>query len=228
MDFYVYLCIGNNFYSHTIHNNMKKYLLSLLALTFVSVLSISLSSCGDDEDELIVTTTNLYFNAVGGSQSFQIKSNTKWTISSGADWCIINPSSSSKDGTVTVNVSANKSSSQRTCQLYISAGEESASVLVTQYADKSNQVRITNNSSYTLNDFTIIFLNSSQEILTTVELGTLSSGKTFEADIPTSATRYFMGAYIYGTIYFSPYYEIKYTDLALGNNEINNWQQYSE
>lgn len=89
----------------------------------------------------------------------------------------------------------------------------------------SEQLTVRNNGTYTLNRFRIVFLNSSREKLSEKDCGTLAPGDQASANIPTAAKEYYMATYMYSEWYFSPYYDISYTNLTLSDSEIGEWKK---
>ena len=89
----------------------------------------------------------------------------------------------------------------------------------------ATQVTVRNSGTYTLNRFRIVFLNSSREKLSEKDCGTLAPGDQASAKIPTAAKEYYMATYMYSEWYFSPYYDISYTNLTLSDSEIGEWRK---
>lgn len=89
------------------------------------------------------------------------------------------------------------------------------------------QLTITNNSTYTLPRFTVVFLNSRMEILTTQDKGTLDPGYSVSVEIPTAAKEYYMATYLNGKYYFSANYDITYSSMRLTNAEVGLWSANS-
>lgn len=89
------------------------------------------------------------------------------------------------------------------------------------------QITIHNGGTYTLNRFRIVFLNSSREKLSEKDCGTLAPNDKASAKIPTAAKEYYMATYMYSTWFFSPYYDIKYTNLTISDAEIGEWTSNS-
>lgn len=87
---------------------------------------------------LSVDKKTLEFEAEGGQQELKISSNTDWTITWPALWCGVSSTAGTGDGTITITVSENTSSTERTGDIVISNAKNSASVTVkiTQKASK--------------------------------------------------------------------------------------------
>ena len=79
-----------------------------------------------------LSVDSLNFASVGDSQSFSIKSNIAWTVTSSLDWCSVSPASGSNDGSVTVNVSENKSLSERSATITVESEIGNQTVKVIQ------------------------------------------------------------------------------------------------
>ena len=203
----------------------KNFLWSLLATMMVGLLSVGFVSCGDDDDpdEISVSMPSVNFGENGGSQSIQVTSNTKWTVSGNPGWLTVAPVQGSNNGAFTLTANANTEESSRNCVLYINAGNASTTVSVSQSGHiKETKVTITNNSSYTLQRFTVHFVNSRMEELSTRDFGSLYPGGRIEADIPTGATEYYMATYA-SRWYFSANYSIDITRMNLTTAEVDNW-----
>ena len=189
-------------------------------------LSLTLSSCGgdDDPDEVSVSMPSVNFGDNGGSQSIMVTSNTKWTVSGNPGWLTVAPMQGTNNGAFTISANANSEKESRNCILYINAGSASTVVSVSQSGKvPETRVTITNNSTYTLYRFRVVFINSRFEELTDRDFGTLDPGTTITADIPTAATEFYMATYLNSKWFFSPNYDVTYTRLNLSTAEIGNW-----
>lgn len=208
----------------------KEFLWSLLAMLMVATLSVGLTSCEDDDDpdNVSVSMPSVNFGESGGSQSIQVTSNTKWTVSGNPGWLTVSPIQGSNNGAFSLTAAANTDKNSRNCVLYINAGSASATVTVNQSGKVTEKkVTITNSSTYTLYRFRVVFMNSRLEELTDRDFGTLDPGTTITADIPTSATEFYMATYLNSRWYFSPNYDVTYTYLSLTTAEIGNWSANS-
>lgn len=112
---------------------MKKFLLSSLVLLMGSMLSVSLTSCGgdDDPDNVAVGSPMVSLSQTGGSQSIAITSNTNWTVSGAPSWLMVSPMTGSGNGTITVSASENTESA-RQASLTVQAGSAMTTIQVTQ------------------------------------------------------------------------------------------------
>lgn len=201
-------------------------------MIMAAAMSVGLSSCVDDDedekDEVTVNLRSVNFTDDGGSQSIQVTSNTKWTISGNPSWLTVAPVQGSNNGAFTLTASANTDKSSRNCVIYINAGSASDYITVNQSGKvPETKITITNNSTYTLYRFRVIFINSRLETLTDRDFGTLDPGTTITADIPTSATEFYMAEYFNNRWYFSPNYDVTYTNLSLTTAEVGNWSANS-
>ena len=84
------------------------------------------------------------------SKTFSIQSNVSWEVSSDQNWCTVSPKSGSNGGTVTVNVTANTGSTERTAKVTVKGGGITRTVTVTQAGEI---VILVNNSTSTTVDF---------------------------------------------------------------------------
>ena len=97
---------------------MMKKLLAGAAMLLV------LAACQKDPaPELSLSAPSLTFEAAGGTQTFQISSNTEWQISkvAQADWVTVSPASGKGDATITVEVKSYDEAAGRSAQLLIEA-----------------------------------------------------------------------------------------------------------
>ena len=178
----------------------------------------------DDPDEVSVSMPSVNFGENGGSQSIMVTSNTKWTVSGNPGWLTVAPMQGTNNGAFTISANANSEKESRNCILYINAGSASTVVSVSQSGKvPETRVTITNNSTYTLYRFRVVFINSRFEELTDRDFGTLDPGTTITADIPTAATEFYMATYLNSKWFFSPNYDVTYTRLNLSTAEIGNW-----
>ncbi len=82
---------------------------------------------------LQVSPVALNFNATASNQTFNVTSNTSWTVSESLSWLSVSPASGSNDGGVTVSCQANTSASSRSGTITVTGtGEYSRTVSVTQ------------------------------------------------------------------------------------------------
>lgn len=194
-------------------------------------LSLTLTACGSDDDDaenVSVSMSSVNFGDSGGSQNIQVTSNTQWYVSGNPGWLTVSPMQGSNNGSFLITANPNTEKLGRNCNLYIKAGNASTSVYVNQSGKvQETQVTITNNSTYTLYRFRVVFLNSKNEELTDKDLGTVDPGQKITVDIPTSATEYYMATYLNYKWFFSPNYDISYTNLTLSTSEIGNWHSNS-
>lgn len=81
--------------------------------------------------EISIDTNNLEFTADEGSKTFKITTNTSWTVASDQTWCSVNPTSGKNDGTVTVKVEENTSTSERTATITVKSevGDQTVKVI---------------------------------------------------------------------------------------------------
>ena len=97
-------------------------------------------------NNLTVSLSNLSFAATGENKTFNVTSNTSWTVTSSQTWCTVNPGSGSNNGTVTVTTSANTGNS-RTATITVKTTDNSVTrtVTVVQDAASSSTVLYTDN-----------------------------------------------------------------------------------
>lgn len=209
--------------------NFKNYFWLIGMAVFVG-LSLTLTACSsdDDPDVVSVSTPSVNFSENGGSQSIPVTSNTQWTVSGNPGWLTVSPMQGSNNGAFSITADANTEKSNRNCTLYINAGSALAMVTVNQSGKvQETKVTITNSSTYSLYRFRVVFVNSRSEELTDRDFGTLDPGTTIIADIPTSATEFYMATFLNSKWFFSPNYDVSYTNLSLSTAEIGKWSANS-
>ena len=81
---------------------------------------------------LSVGTSSISLAAAGESKTFNITSNTSWTISSDQSWCTVDATSGSDNKTITVKADENKSTTSRSANITVKYGNKSVTVTVTQ------------------------------------------------------------------------------------------------
>jgi len=96
------------------------------------MISLGGTGQGEDSPEISLDTNSMEFTAEGGSRSFNIKSNTSWTLSSDKSWCSVSPTSGRNSGSVTVSVDENTSTSSRTATITVKSEIGILTVKVTQ------------------------------------------------------------------------------------------------
>ena len=88
--------------------------------------------------QMNVSTTSLDFSAAGGASTFNITSNTAWSISRSAQWAAISAASGLSDTTITVSALENVSASSRTMTLTVTAGNITRTITLTQSGTAAN------------------------------------------------------------------------------------------
>lgn len=108
------------------------------------------SNSTSKEKYLRVSAESLSFTSPAGSLSFTITSNTSWSLKSDQDWCMVSLSSGLGNGTITVNVIENASTSSRSATITISSNDVgNVKVNVTQAGADSGLQLNKNNLSFT-------------------------------------------------------------------------------
>ncbi len=92
---------------------------------------ITVTQSGADA-KLSVSRTSLSFDYKTGTQTFDIISNSPWTVSSEAEWCTVSPLSGSNNGSITVNVTQNSTEQTRTANIIVSGAGQTSTVIVAQ------------------------------------------------------------------------------------------------
>lgn len=101
---------------------MKKFVLYVIAL-------LGMTACGGDEigggdapivsKEYINVIGSLDFKSEGGDTEVSVSASCDWTVTKDADWVSVSPTNGSKNQSITVTVSRNNSSSDRTATISI-------------------------------------------------------------------------------------------------------------
>jgi uncharacterized protein (TIGR02145 family) len=84
---------------------------------------------------LSVDKTSIAAAIAAGSYTIAVTSDSAWTAAVNATWCTVSPASGKGDGTVTVSVTENPGTTQRTATVTVTRGTLSKQVSVTQAAD---------------------------------------------------------------------------------------------
>ncbi|MCM1451803.1 MAG: hypothetical protein NC102_06065 [Clostridium sp.] len=85
------------------------------------------------------------------------------------------------------------------------------------------KVSILNSSTFTVNNFQVIFVNDKMEIITRESKGTLKPKDKVNVDIPIGATEYYMGGVMYNTVFFSANYKVSVTNQVLTDQTVGQW-----
>ena len=104
-------------------------------MMMVATLSVGFASCSSDDednDEVSVSMPSVSLSESGGSQTIQIMSNTKWTVSGAQGWLTVSPMQGSGNGSVTITANANTDNNSRNCTLYVNAGDAMTQINVYQ------------------------------------------------------------------------------------------------
>ena len=120
-----------------------------LIYLFAMILSLSLWSCGKDDDgvddpnnpnnpgnpdnvTLELSTKDLVFEAQGGELTFDITCNADWTITNESDWCTLDMTSGKGNATVKVSTGVYEENEDRNTVLTVKAGNTPQTLTVTQ------------------------------------------------------------------------------------------------
>lgn len=133
--------------------------------------SISVSQSAANP-EMSLGTSSLDFAAGSGSKMFRISSNTMWAISSDKNWCSVSPTSGSNDGSVTVSVEENTSTSERTATITVESATITRTLAVTQNGATPVTPPSSQDRSFTVGGVTFKMIY--------VEGGTFTMGATSE------------------------------------------------
>ena len=118
---------------------MKRFFI-LLATLFA--LCFNWTSCSDGSDgtgadgnssSISLSKNELQFDSNSDYQTIKVTSSSDWSVSGGADWCDISPSSGKTGETVTISVDENTETDDRTVTFTFKCGEQTAQLTVLQY-----------------------------------------------------------------------------------------------
>ena len=108
---------------------------NLFLMTLLVMLTMALVSC-EKKYEIQLSTQNLWFGLEAETQTINITSNCKWTITKDddADWYSINPMSGENDAVITINVQAFEDGDYRGSSFSVVSpgGQVSRTVFITQ------------------------------------------------------------------------------------------------
>ena len=113
---------------------------------FIAIILIAFTHCKKEEIKtLSVSPTTKTVSKYKDGFTFSVKSNTDWTVSSNESWCIINQSSGSENENVSVSISANLTTSQRTAIITINGSDVSSATftVIQESGDASEEDHIT-------------------------------------------------------------------------------------
>jgi hypothetical protein len=89
----------------------------------------------------------------------------------------------------------------------------------------AGSIRVTNKSSYTLDDFRVNFTNDKGETITIEQKGTLKPEASVTVEAPIGATYYYMSTVMYGDRYFSADYAISVKSQVLSDQIVGQWKK---
>lgn len=115
---------------------------------------------------LSVSPTSLSFDYKEGTKTFDVKSNSSWTVSSDQDWCTVSPQSGSNNGSVTVKATQNNSENTRTATITVSGGGKTQTITVTQNGGAKPEVSNLKDTEIKSTEATFTFSIKSAEPIT--------------------------------------------------------------
>lgn len=121
--------------------------------------------------DLSLDKSNLEFTSNSGSKTFNITSNTSWTVSCDQTWCSVSLTSGSGDGSVRVSVNENTSTSARTATITVTSSNITLTLGVTQKGTASPS-----------SQYKTFIVGGSQFRMVYVEGGTFTMGATSELE----------------------------------------------
>ena len=80
-----------------------------------------------------VSKNYLYFSNTANTSTISVYSNTDWTIKSSASWLTVSPLSGSNDEVITINATANLTTSHREATITVSGGGDISTINVSQW-----------------------------------------------------------------------------------------------
>lgn len=82
--------------------------------------------------QLSTSVDSIRANDKEGTYKVEVQSNTDWSVSSDQDWCIVSPETGSKQGTISLQLEANTSTSARQAKVIVAAGKQTQQIIVDQ------------------------------------------------------------------------------------------------
>lgn len=114
---------------------MKK-ILTLLTIVIVGLTSCKKEEFMQEDSTLEIIGTEIVFDSKGGNVSFEVKSNSNWTVSCDADWLTISPTEGMGNAEVNLSASASDVYDDRNTVITVKAGDKTETFTVTQkYAE---------------------------------------------------------------------------------------------
>ena len=114
---------------------MKK-ILTLLTIVIVGLTSCKKEEFMQEDSTLEIIGTEIVFDSKGGNVSFEVKSNSNWTVSCDADWLTISPTEGMGNAEVNLSATASDVYDDRNTVITVKAGDKTETFTVTQkYAE---------------------------------------------------------------------------------------------
>ena len=114
---------------------MKK-ILTLLTIVIVGLTSCKKEEFKQEDATLEIIGTEIVFDSKGGNASFEVKSNSNWTVSCDADWLTISPAEGMGNAEVNLSATASDVYDDRNTVITVKAGDKTETFTVTQkYAE---------------------------------------------------------------------------------------------
>lgn len=114
---------------------MKK-ILTLLTIVIVGLTSCKKEEFKQEDATLEIIGTEIVFDSKGDNASFEVKSNSNWTVSCDADWLTISPTEGMGNAEVNLSASASDVYDDRNTVITVKAGDKTETFTVTQkYAE---------------------------------------------------------------------------------------------
>lgn len=82
--------------------------------------------------QLTTSIDSISANDKEGTYKVEVLSNTDWSVSSDQNWCVVSPDAGSKQGTISLQLQANTSTSARQAKVIVSAGGQTQQIIVDQ------------------------------------------------------------------------------------------------
>ena len=133
--------------------------------------TVSVTQSGASE-QVSLSVSDMEFAAGSGSKMLRITANTTWAVSSDKNWCSVSPTSGSNDGSVTVSVDENTSTSSRTATITVESAAITRRLAVTQSGATPVTPPASQDRSFTVGGVTFKMI--------AVEGGTFTMGATSE------------------------------------------------
>ncbi len=153
------------------NNSQRTATVTFTAGSLTQLLTITQDSTPATADQLSLNKDSIIIGSSGTSTTVQLQSNRTWSITNPASWLTITPMNGTNNAILSVNISANNTSSIRTVDVLISAGSIIKELHIKQDASVGiNEVNNYNHMKIYPNPSSGIFTISSSLVIKNIEV----------------------------------------------------------